>query len=150
MKLPRRRSISAEELLLLSFAGPVLFCQEYALFFASWPAPKCHKWGQLGRKIRISPSNAQIQPMLTKAEGFYSPLKAPFDGIKRLQDISACSEKVDYQGFVGTHENADRRHPPEASETRAKKKKPQTKKPRPEQPGLISQLTPLGAGGLAR
>jgi len=69
--------------------------------------------------------------------GFIHPVKAHFDGIKRLQDISACSEKADYQGFVEEHENADRVHHPQSSETRAKNKQ-KTQKPSREQPGLIS------------
>jgi len=78
MKLPRRGSISAEELLLLSFAGPALFCQENALFFASWPAPKCHKGGQLGRKAGSLLPTLKYSRCSQKPRGFYSPCKSPF------------------------------------------------------------------------
>lgn len=123
MTLPRRGSISTEELLLLSFAGPALFSAGICTFLCKLASTQVPQSGTAGQKNQDLSSQCSNTASVHKSWGdFIHPLKAHFDGIKRLQDIPACSKKVDYQGFVGIHKNADRAHPPEASESRAKNK----------------------------
>lgn len=154
MKLPRRGSISAEELLLPSFPGPALFCQEYALFFANWPAPKCPKQGQLGRKSGSLLSMLKYSQCLQKLRGFYSLFKSPFwwdqkaVGHLSLQREGRLSEVC--RDMWKCRQSTPSRGLKTRAKNKTKQKKTQTKKPSPEQPGLISQLTALGAGGLAR